>query len=205
MPFTNSSFGIFNDSALTSAFSGTLSIVNYTDFSDNPQDFTLYVGSPTSTTKLQALTNPGIDNITLTPTDISSIWAASTSYALGKLIRPTVNNNLIYRCTTAGISDSVEPTWPTSGIGTTVIDNTVVWELYAAHHPTTEIKLALSSGGLSSAVAGAALSLGPTINGGSANAVAVYIRVTNTVSTVSNNASNEEIGLYINSLIELGV
>ena len=42
--------------------------------------------------------------------------------------------------------------------------------------PTTEFKLALSSGGLTSATAGAALTLSHTINSGVANAVPIYTR-----------------------------
>jgi hypothetical protein len=205
MPFTNSSFGLWNDTSLTSAFSGILSIINYTDFSDNPQDFVLYVGSPTSTTKLQALSNPGVDNITITPSDILPEWEATTAYVLGDIVQPVGGNGLIYKCTTAGTSDSGEPSWPTTGLGSTVVDDTVVWTLYAAHHPATEIKLALTSLGLDSATGGAALSLGPTINGGSASRVSVYIRITNTVATVSNNSGNEEIGIVLNSVVELGV
>lgn len=53
-------------------------------------------------------------------------WAASTAYALGNYRRPTTVNNLYYEVTTAGTSNSVQPTWPTT-IGTTVTDGTVVW------------------------------------------------------------------------------
>lgn len=42
--------------------------------------------------------------------------------------------------------------------------------------PASEFKLALSSGGLATATAGAALTLSTTINGGTANAVPIYTR-----------------------------
>lgn len=204
MPFTGSSFGLWNDTALTSPFSGTLSVINYTDLSDNPQDFILYLGSPTTGKTLYEQSNPGVGNITLTPTDILPEWEADTVYTVGTIVQPVGGNTLIYKCTTAGTSDSSEPSWPISGIGSTVVDNTCIWELYAAHHPATEIKLALSSGALSSATGGAALSVGTSVLGGTSNYVAIYIRITNTVTTVSNNTGNEEIGINNNILLELG-
>ncbi len=204
MPFSGSSFGLWNDTDLTSAFSGTLSLVNYTDLSDNPQDFVLYLGSPTTGRLLEASSNPGVDNIVLTPTDITPVWETVTSYTAGQIIQPVISNGLVYKCDATGVSDVSEPSWPISGIGSTVVDGTCLWELYAAHHPTTEIKLAITSLGLDSATGGAALSVGSSISSGSANYVPIYIRVANTVTTVSNNTGNEEIGIYINSVVELG-
>lgn len=205
MTFTGSTFGLFNDSSCTSAFSGTLSIVNYTDLSDNPQDFILYLGSVASSRVLEANSNPGVDNITLTPTDTTNSWVTATPYTLGKLIKPTSSNGFVYKCVSAGTSGGSEPTWPIVGIGSIVVDGSCIWALYATHHPKSEIKLALSSGGLSSATGGVALALGTSIDSGAGNAVAIYIRITNSVVLVSNNTGNAEIGLYINSVIELGV
>ncbi len=63
----------------------------------------------------------------LVPTiSTSTAWQASTSYSLNDTIVPTTLNDYEYICTTAGTSDSSEPTWPT-GIGDTVADNDVVW------------------------------------------------------------------------------
>ena len=55
-------------------------------------------------------------------------WAASTAFAVGDVRRATTSQNsgLVFECTTAGTSGSSEPTWPTD-IGSTLIDNTVVW------------------------------------------------------------------------------
>ncbi|TLM80280.1 MAG: hypothetical protein FDZ70_01365 [Actinobacteria bacterium] len=53
-------------------------------------------------------------------------WAASTAYALNTKI---VAASKIYRCTTAGTSGAVAPTWPASG---TVNDGTVVWTFFAS-------------------------------------------------------------------------
>lgn len=65
------------------------------------------------------------------PTVSGNTWAADTAYVLNDYVQPsTPNNNFTYRCTTAGTSDSSEPTWPTTA-GGTVNDNTVVWTAVA--------------------------------------------------------------------------
>lgn len=48
---------------------------------------------------------------------------------------------------------------------------------------TTDVKIASSYGGLSSATAGASLDLADTIYSGSSNAVAVYVRVSTSLTT----------------------
>lgn len=57
-------------------------------------------------------------------------WAASTAYSVGDLRRqlatPTVGNERVFRCTTAGTSGGTEPTWTITKGGTTN-DNTCVW------------------------------------------------------------------------------
>lgn len=55
------------------------------------------------------------------------VWAASTVYAVGELVRPTIGNGLLYRVTVAGTTDVAEPTWPTTPAGT-VVDGTVTFE-----------------------------------------------------------------------------
>ncbi len=207
MSFSGSSFNLFTDAALTSAFGGTLTLVHKTDLSDNPQDTTLYLGSALTDRILQAASNPGVTSITLTPTDTLDIWAVSTAYIVGDKVRSIAGNGFVYRCTTAGTSDaSTEPTFPVTPLGATVTDGTAVWTLYAAHHPITEIKLSLSSGaGLTAATPGAALSVATTVTGGVATAIPLYIRVTNTVATPSNDTGNEELGININACIETAV
>ena len=117
MALSDLTFKLFNDSGLTSAFSGILQIVHETDLSDNPQDFQLFFGSNTADRKLEAVSNPSVDQITITPTDTLDDWTAATAYVLGDLIEPTTPNGLKYKCTTAGTSDATtEPTFPTSGI-----------------------------------------------------------------------------------------
>ena len=53
-------------------------------------------------------------------------WEATTAYGLGQYVVPTELNGFVYECTTAGTSDSGEPTWPTS-ISATVNDDSAVW------------------------------------------------------------------------------
>ena len=57
------------------------------------------------------------------------VWAASTAYAVGDLVRATIGNGQVYQCTIAGTSDVTEPAWP-GGQGTpggTVLDGTAEW------------------------------------------------------------------------------
>lgn len=68
--------------------------------------------------------------------------------------------------------------------------------------PASEFKLALSSGGLASAVAGASLSLSATVNSGVANAVPVYTR---RASALTAAGSYTDITLTTNDLTELPV
>jgi lambda family phage minor tail protein L len=55
-------------------------------------------------------------------------WAASTAFAVGDIRRATTQqaSGLVFKCTTAGTSDTTEPAWPTD-IGSTIADNDVVW------------------------------------------------------------------------------
>lgn len=57
------------------------------------------------------------------------VWAASTAYALGDIVRPTIGNGHLYQVTIDGTSDVTEPAWP-GGQGTpagTVLDGSVEW------------------------------------------------------------------------------
>lgn len=201
MALADLSFKLYTDSNLTTEYSGISQFTHQTDLSDNPQDIVLYFGSTNATRRLEANSNPGVDNITLTPTDTLPEWVTATAYALDDQVEPTVDNTYVYRCTTAGTSGGTEPTWPTV-VGSTVTDGTVVWTCYAKNHQPTEIKLATTSAGLNTATAGAALSLGTTIAGGSANAVEVHVRVTNAVTTPMTTVNNHHIGIYINEVLE---
>lgn len=206
MALSDLTFKFWTDTSLTVAFSGLYQLVHQTDLSDNPQDFVLYFGSDetAATRKVEATSNPGVDNITLTPTYILPEWDNATAYSLGDLAEPVTPNGFKYKITTAGTSGASEPTWPTT-IGATVIDGTCVWECLSARHPITEIKLATSEAGLTSATGGASLNIGTSIQSGSANKVAVWIRITNTVTSINSNTGFPELGLFINEIQETEV
>ena len=203
MALSDLTFKLYTDSGLSSSYSGTTNIINFTDLSDNPQQFTLYFGSASVVSRvLRAVSNPGTDQIVLTPTLTTPVWTLNTSYSLGQIVKPVSANGFIYICTTAGTSNSTEPTWPTTPIGQTVSDNTVVWTLYSVAHAVTEIKLATTQIGLASATAGAALNIGTSISNGSGNAITVWVQLTNAVQDVSNNTGYPELGIYINNVVE---
>ncbi len=52
-------------------------------------------------------------------------WAASTAYGLLKFVIPSTPNGYCYECISKGISNSEEPTWPTT-LGHTVLDGETV-------------------------------------------------------------------------------
>ena len=60
-------------------------------------------------------------------------WAATTSYAVGAIVRATAVQDfgLVFKCTTAGTSGSTQPTWPTLLDGT-VADGSVTWTAISA-------------------------------------------------------------------------
>lgn len=206
MALSDLSFKLYTDSGLTTPFGGTLQLVHNTDLSDNPQDFVLYFGSEEDDRQLQANSNPGVDEISLTPTDTLPNWATATAKALGDLVEPSAPNGYVYKCTTAGTTHaSTEPTWPTVGLGSTVADGTVIWTFMGDKHTTAEITLGLTSGDLDINTPGAALDLGTTILSTVAEAVEVHIRVENAVDVVRNNSGHAELGIYINEVIETEV
>lgn len=53
-------------------------------------------------------------------------WTASATKSLASLVKPVTENGYFYECTTAGVTDSAEPTWPAVP-GGTVADGTAVW------------------------------------------------------------------------------
>lgn len=203
MALSDLSFKLYTDSGLTSLFGGTFEYTHESDFSDNPQDQTLYFGSNTAGRKLQTTASPGVSQITLTPTYALPNWAVATAYALGYSARPTTPTGFRYEVTTAGTSHaSTEPTWPTS-IGSTVVDNTVVWTCVAEERAVTEIKLALTEAGLTSATPGAALDIGTEIDSLVANMVTIWVRITNAVPTVSSTIGQAELTINIEEVREI--
>ena len=60
-------------------------------------------------------------------------WAATTSYAVGAIVRATAVQEfgLVFQCTTAGTSGATQPAWPTL-IDGTVVDGGVTWKAISA-------------------------------------------------------------------------
>lgn len=201
-----SSFKLFTDSGLTTPLSSPEQLLHYTNASEGDIDTQLWFGSAETadTRELRAASNPGVDQITLTPTYIGSTWASATAYSLGDSVRPTTPDGRRYEVTQAGTSGGTEPTF-NSTIGSTTSDGTVTWTSVADDHNTTEITLALSEAALDTNTAGASLDLGTTISSGSANAVSVWVRVTNSVLQVSDTIGNAEIGININNCNEYSI
>lgn len=211
MALLTDTFGIFTDDMLTSGFSGEYNLIHESDQSDNPQDMTLYVGSlgsaglDTADRQIDASSNPGVDNITISVGDILPAWTVATAFTTNERVEPVTPNTYAYKCTTAGTSHaSVEPTWPTT-LGSTFVDGTVIWTCISKKHVTSEISLSLTEIGLDSATPGSSLSLGPTIVSSVANLVEVWIRVENSVNTIGNTATTPELALSINGIVETEV
>lgn len=58
-----------------------------------------------------------------------TVHAVSTVYEVGAFVRPSTPNNYIYKCTTAGTTNSSAPTFGTS-VGGTTADGAAVWTCY---------------------------------------------------------------------------
>jgi hypothetical protein len=199
------SFLISTNTAGTIEFSGYEDLTHKTDHSDNPQDMAvIYLQSLDATRQLQAFSDPGVDNITLTPTDILPKFVVSAVVTLNQMLQPITPNGYRYKVTTAGTLGSSEPTYPTT-INGTVTSGTAVLTCISTKHAITEVTLALSSGALATNTPGGALSLGNTVLGGTSNKVAIYMRVINNVSIPSNNTTYPEIAIVINNVVELPI
>lgn len=195
------SFKFYTDAALTTE-AGTFDVTHLVDGSTDPQDFTFYLGSTNAANKIEALSDPGTDQITVTPTVNISDWVGSTAYSAGDRVLPTTPNGYKYEAQGAGTSaSSPEPTWPTT-VGNTVVDNDITWENVGESHPITEFKLALSAGGLPGATGGAALNIGTSVTGGASLGTAIYVRVDDTTASVNTGA---DVTLKCNEVIETAI
>lgn len=208
MPITTLTLKVYSNSSLTTLFGSVKSLSHNSDLSDNPKEFQAWIGSRGSdglgaTDRIFYDKNaPGTGNILITPVDILPAWTANTAVSLGQSVEPTVDNGYRYEASVAGTTGATEPTWPTGAIGSTIASGTAVFKLVGASHQTSEIKLATTQAGLNSAVAGASLNLGTSIRSGVANAKTFWVRVTNAVTTASNNSGTPEIGFDISDLRE---
>ena len=194
-------FKLYNDTALTSPSDLTILVNAQSDLSDGAHDYQFFFGSTDTNQKLQAISNPGVDNIILTPTYILPSRTNSTAYALGDSVVPNPTNGYRYEVTTAGTSAASAPTWGTT-LGGTTTDGSVVWTLVAEDSPVTEIKLATTQAGLAAATPGAALSLGNTILSGASNDFEFWMRITNTITQVSESVGTPELGVNINPVVQ---
>lgn len=177
----------YADSALTTELT-EIPTLSRTDGVGDPIDYDFYIGSVAVSEKYEAASDPGVDQLVLAIQYRAPTWTATTAQTAedlpateGSRVRPTVANGFSYKCIAAsgaGETGASEPTWPTTP-GATVVDGDVTWECETALHLPTEIKLAATSGGLGSAVAGASLNLGTEILSGAGNAFHVYMRVDN--------------------------
>lgn len=196
-------FNFYTDDTLTS-LANQLTLEFESDLSDAPKDVLYYFGSAEPGKKLETAINPGVNEITLTPTYILPKWEASKVYALGDSVIPDTPNGYRYEVTTAGTSGAIEPAWGVIMNGNT-LDNGIVWRLVAEDSPITEIKMALSLSGLDTAIAGEPLTIGNTVLSGAGNAIPVYVRVTNTITQVSESLGTPELGININQVKQSSV
>lgn len=194
-------FKLYSDSGLTTEADTTLAVVAESDLSDGDHDFQFFFGSQASSKMLRTISSPGVNPITVTPTYILSSWSPSHVYSLGDSVIPTTPNGYRYVVTTAGTSNSSEPSWGVVLDGTTS-DNTVVWTLIAEDSPTTEIKIADTQANLDSATGGASFTLGTTLLSSAAEAVEFWVRVTNTITQVSSSIGTPELGINLNPVSE---
>ncbi len=199
------SFKLYDDDTLSTPTGTLLTYRHKTDFSDNPRDSTHYFGSVIPNVKLEATSSLGVDDVTLTPTYILDSWAALTVYTVGDTVIPLVPDGYRYTVITGGTSGASAPAWPGAGIGSVVTDGSVVWELTAAARAVTEMTLALNEADLDTNTPGAALALGPVLLSTAPEAVEIWIRIENSIATVSSTLSHPEIGFTINAVTESNV
>lgn len=98
-----------------------------------------------------------------------------------------------------GSTNSANKIQAVSNPGVDAIVLSIVDSATGSGSPATEFKLALTSGGLATATAGAALTLSATINGGVANAVPIYTRRASAIAVAG---TYTDLSLNTNSLIE---
>ncbi|MCU7845287.1 MAG: hypothetical protein KZQ93_15770 [Candidatus Thiodiazotropha sp. (ex Monitilora ramsayi)] len=141
----------------------------------NPADRVAYFGLANAAKKVEALSNPGVDQIQINIVSNVVGWSAGATIALSDIVQPSTPNGYKYQAQGAGTTHAtVEPTWPTV-IGETVDDNGITWECIDEIHAASEFRLATSQAGLDAATPGAAINVGTTINGGTG--VSVWMRI----------------------------
>lgn len=87
-----------------------------------------------------------VDSDGIEPTGYDE-WAASTAYAVGDRVYPTVRNGHVYEVTVSdGAAGSAEPTWPTAAGGTVTADGVTYREATDPWTGTYELNAAAAEG-----------------------------------------------------------
>ena len=170
------SFAIYLDAGLTTVATG-VTFSHKTDGSLDPAKRQLWIGSADADIMLQAASDPGVDPLTLSITQLHPARANSATVVAGDRRRIGTSNNTIFEAGNNGTTASSPPTWNTT-LGDTTTDGGVTWTAVAREDTPDELKLALTEAGLASATAGASLDLGDTILGGVGNAVSFWVQQT---------------------------
>ena len=175
-------FGIWQNETMTTPLSVLQFSRDLTD-ANTPNKGRFWFGAKETYLMLQTAVNAGVDNVTLTPTFALSTIQRSTEYALSNC-NDYALNGYIYRLTQAGTTAATAPTYSTN-LGDTITDGGCVFVCVSKAHSVNEIKLSLTGeNGLSNAQAGAAVSLGNTVNGG--GGIEIWYQVTDSVDNVFN-------------------
>ena len=175
-------FGIWQNETMTTPLSVLQFSRDLTD-ANTPNKGRFWFGAKETYLMLQTAVNAGVDNVTLTPTFSLSTIQRSTEYALSNC-NDYALNGYIYRLTQAGTTAATAPTYSTN-LGDTITDGGCVFVCVSKAHSVNEIKLSLTGeNGLSNAQAGAAVSLGNTVNGG--GGIEIWYQVTDSVDNVFN-------------------
>lgn len=132
-------------------------------------DLTAYFGSPDSSLILQPRDSG--NDVAIAIRSLLPEWAASSSYQQGAVIQA---ERYLWQALNDGISAQLAPEWILQK-GARVQDGSLAWVCLGAAYYPESVSLSLSSYNLSSAIGGAALSLGERVLGGAA--VAIYFRV----------------------------
>ena len=189
------SFNIYADEFL----SKPLNMVAFSTFLDEQQikKGVFYLGSPNDLIKLVAKSG----NIRIYPVIQLPEIEREKEYPLMK------NNDFIqmgytYRLIQGGITATEPPVYPLV-LGAEIKDGTAVFKCVSKAHNIKELKLALSEKQLETAVAGAGVSLGKELTGGTP--IAIYYELKNSVDNVFNDFQTPQLGIEINECIEKSI
>ena len=159
----------------------------------------VYFGSPDTNVALQTISNQGVANVELTPTQSLQQPERGVNISVGQCF---IVNDIVFQCVTAGDTSSTAVSYPNT-VGQAVQDGGAVMNgIYPAHKPS-EIKLALSENGIEQATAGGSIGLGNTVRGGAA--IAVYYKIENGVRQVSDTGAYNNLCIAINDCVEVAI